>query len=252
MHLIIKRRKENLKELDKEINKCQDILLNSTNEEQFENITSHIERNLDKLEVEVIGVKKNKYLRDVQDYELKQVRSFSKYAQKYQVPQQASSMGLRQNYPLEENNEEHINKTYKENYDQFKYPRRFFHNETREKWRPRSNNTRDNYNHTNIGRNSEGERNYRNRKDFQNYREQRPYRQYQSNQERIPTHNRYETLSDYREEEVFRQLKTKDRHKLDQEQNISINSRKRRASDIEEQGEESEYRSKRRDLNLRN
>ncbi|CAH2283295.1 Hypothetical predicted protein [Pelobates cultripes] len=276
--LIIKRRKENIKELDLEIDKCQNEILNSLNQEEFDNVTEDIKNNLDKIEKEVIENKKNKYHRDIRDYKTKQVRTFSKYnnnntdkhyekrgiiesegrtiANKNAERQERKEI----NFDYTQTSNTHYLKPRESRDDQYKnYPTRQYYNRRpyndwervrvpywqQKEQRRRDWHTRDR---------QENERKYRDERQErrpeyrQEKREHRPYNTYKpyKKEEPIQTSNRFQVLDEVEDEEFWRS-RGKERHKREEEQANTAYSKRRRDLSTEGQEEENTPKKERRE-----
>ncbi|CAH2250168.1 Hypothetical predicted protein [Pelobates cultripes] len=75
MGYIVARREENLPKLDEEINKWKDLLIESTSPEIYNSILREIKEKVDRIETEIIDIKRSKYQRDRNDYETGKVRN---------------------------------------------------------------------------------------------------------------------------------------------------------------------------------
>ncbi|CAH2315736.1 Hypothetical predicted protein [Pelobates cultripes] len=74
MGYIVARREETLPKLDEEISKWKNCLAESTSPEIYNDILKEIQLKVDKLELDIIEIKKKKYLRDTIDYKTGNVR----------------------------------------------------------------------------------------------------------------------------------------------------------------------------------
>ncbi|CAH2319309.1 Hypothetical predicted protein, partial [Pelobates cultripes] len=75
MGYIVSRREEHLQNIDNDIKKWKDKLSNTTSPETFNTIVKEITKKVEKVEKDVIEIKKKKYLRDINDYKTGNVRN---------------------------------------------------------------------------------------------------------------------------------------------------------------------------------
>ncbi|CAH2252656.1 Hypothetical predicted protein [Pelobates cultripes] len=78
MGYIVSRREEHLQNIDVDIKKWKDKLSNTTSPEMFNTTIIEITKRVEKVEKDVIEIKKKKYLRDVNDYKSGNVRHYNK------------------------------------------------------------------------------------------------------------------------------------------------------------------------------
>ncbi|CAH2292662.1 Hypothetical predicted protein [Pelobates cultripes] len=284
MQLIIKRRRDNLKELDVEINKCQDEILNALNQEEFDCITQEIKENLDKVERGVVEIKRNKYLRDTRDYKNKQVRSFSKYqgqSRDEHFGEVDRHNNVRKTLPQYIKHEPRYKKnsisqrTYREVLEKKQMDRKVENKFEKKEWRnnyeykpyyrSRRVSFRDQWSDRNEVRRNyrpQGERErknstyespYHTRNTYRRERERyqpltRDKERYQfPTQEPLRVHNQYQVLEGREGEQDFWRSRIIERHKEDQRKDFPPNLKRRRYSFQEEKEEENQLKKDKRE-----
>ncbi|CAH2254303.1 Hypothetical predicted protein [Pelobates cultripes] len=271
MQLIIKRRRENLKELDVEINKCQDEILNALNQEEFDCITQEIKDNLDKVERGVVEIKKNKYLRDKRDYKNKQVRSFSKHQGQFRdenYREMDKYKNLRQNFPLYTQYEPRYRqnpipqRTYKDVLEKKQTERKVENKYEKKEWRnnyeykpyfrSRRVSFRDKRRDGNERRSNrlQGERErISDQSPYYERTTQRRDRERHQPQTREPlrVYNQYQALENREGEQDFWRSRIIERHKEEQRRDFPPNLKRRRYSFQEEREEENQSKKDKRE-----